>query len=586
MRPFFVTAAEARKQPRWLFFTLCFVYVLPGFVSRDPWRNDDAASFGVVTTMLRGNGIDWLRPNIFGVPVFDEGPMFFWLASIATKALPFLESHFAVRLFSALLLALALLAVWYATYTLARRPEAQPADPFRLSATPIDFARAVADISVLVTMSCFGIVVRAHETTSEVMQLSLMALYLLGAGYALAYPRRGALVAGIAIGLSTLTKGPVVGVAMIATTLLLPLTIQPFALVRRQFLSIALAVGLGISLAWPIALWLSGVSGKIHLVRWALEAAPSLRNPTELFASLGWTLKATPWYLWPLWPVAIWTVIRWRGAIAQPVTLLPILLASVTAVLLLLSGSSSEANLMMLIPPLAVLAAIGLPTLSRSLTNLLDWLAVMIFTTFGFIIWAYYLALASGFPAPMAKSAARYAAGYDLHLNMINAGFALALTVGWLALVYWRMSGQRKPIWRTITLSGAGLALVWGLLMSLWLPVFNHRKTYRDVGSQIMAALPSNHGCVSSMGLSLSQRAILGYFVDMKFAEQHPAEQPCEWLLIADKTTARIAPPETPRWQLLWKGARVADRQERVRLFRLAEKPSRLANLPPLLRQN
>jgi 4-amino-4-deoxy-L-arabinose transferase-like glycosyltransferase len=577
MRPFFVTAVEARKQPRWLLIALCFVYVVPGFVFRDPWKSDDAASFGVITTMLRGTGKDWLLPNIFGLPVLDSGPMFFWLSTLAVKAMPMLESHFATRIFSALLLTLALIAVWYATYTLARRPEAQPADPFRLSANPIDFARAVADISVLVMMSCFGIVVRTHETTSELLQLSLMAVYLLGCGYALSYPRRGALIVGIAIGLSTLTAGPVVGIALFLTTLILPIAIQPFRLVSTSFLSIAVGAGLIISFAWPVALFIQGTQGRYHLLHWALESAPSLRNPIELFTSLRWTVKSTPWYLWPLWPIAIWTVIRWRGSLSAPVVLLPILLASVTEALLIFSGSSNETNLMTLVPPLAVLAAIGLPTLSRSVTNLLDWLAVMIFTTFGLIIWAYYLALATGFPERMSRSAARYAAGYDLHLSGLNASFALIATMGWLALVSWRVSGQRKPIWRTITLSGAGLALIWFLLMSLWLPVFNHRKTYRDVGNQIIRALPADHACVQAVGLSPSQRASLGYFTQLRFAEQFPEKLPCDWLLVADKTTAPIAPPDSSKWVLQWEGARIADRQERVRLFRAGGSQFQLA---------
>ncbi len=578
MRPFFVTAAEARKQPRWLLLAMCLVFVIPGFVARDPWRNDDAASFGVISTMLRGATSDWLRPNIFGIPVYDEGPMFFWMAGLWAKALPFLETHFAVRLFSALLLGFALVAVWYATYTLARRPEAQPADPFRLSANPVDFARAVADISVLVTMSCFGLVVRAHETTSEVLQLSLMALFLLGGGYAMANPRRGGVLVGLALGLTTLTEGPVIGLAMLTTAVLLPLTIQPFRLVARPFLTVALAIGLVVSLSWPLLLWINGKAGQHHLLLWVLGSAPSLRNPIELFSSLGWTLKATPWYLWPLWPIALWTVIRWRGALTQPVIFLPILLATITEIFFLFSGSGNESNLMVLVPPLAVLAAIGLPTLSRAVVNLLDWLAVMIFTTFGFIIWAYYLALATGYPAAMARSAARYAAGYDLHISWLNAGFAFAATTGWLGLVFWRVSGQRKPIWRTITLSGAGLALIWFLIMSLWLPVFNHRKTYRDVGNQLMQVLPTDHGCVQAVGLSLSQRAILGYFVKLQFAEQHPEKQPCEWMLIADKTNVPVPPPDSSSWLIQWEGARVADRLERVRLYRLAVKPSLLAS--------
>jgi 4-amino-4-deoxy-L-arabinose transferase-like glycosyltransferase len=587
MRPFFVTANEARKLPRLLLLLLCVLYVVPGFLGRDPWRNDDAASFGVVVTMLRGASQDWWLPNVFGQGFYDEGPLFFWVSALASKALPWLESHFAMRLTSAVFLGLSLVGIWYATYSLAKRPEAQPADPFRLAASPTDFARAVADISILVMMSCFGIILRAHETTSEVFQLSLMALFLLGCGLGLSSPRLGGLLAGLGIGATTITKGPILAFALFTTACLLPLFLRQYRLETRKFFIPLICVASFVGLPWPMILLFGNAADQSHLAFWLASGFPGWLDPKQMVSSFVWTLRSIPWYLWPLWPIALWTLIRWRGQWDQPIIVLPGLTATSAAIAFLVTGQSNESQMMALVPPLAVLAALGLPTLGKSVTNLLDWLAVVIFSTFGLIIWIYFIAGVSGWPLKIANSAQRYAAGYPLQIDGPELALAMVATMIWIGVVLWRFSSVQKPIWRTIVLSGSGLALVWFLLMSLWLPIFNHRKTYRDVSQEISAIIPKQTQCINSAGLSLSQRAILGYFLAIPFAEQTSHNQVpaladskapvpskkitrrhCDWLLVADKTNKPIAGPDSKQWELRWEGRRVADRQERVRVYR------------------
>src|SRR5690606_27553447 len=90
MRAFLVTRLQARKLPRWALLLLCGLYVLPGFIGRDPWRVDDAAGFGIALTMARGGPLDWLVPNIAGMRVVDEGgPLPFALAAVVAKLLSF-----------------------------------------------------------------------------------------------------------------------------------------------------------------------------------------------------------------------------------------------------------------------------------------------------------------------------------------------------------------------------------------------------------------------------------------------------------------------------------------------------------------
>src|SRR5690606_34519739 len=183
MRAFLVTRLQARKLPRWALLLLCGLYVLPGFIGRDPWRVDDAAGFGIALTMARGGPLDWLVPNIAGMWVVDEGgPLPFVFAALVARAFAFLAPmHLSARLASAAGLALTLVAFWYASYALSRRPGLQPPDPLGAGASRTDFGRAIADSGLLVLLACIGLITRMHETTAAAGQVGLVTMFLFGA---------------------------------------------------------------------------------------------------------------------------------------------------------------------------------------------------------------------------------------------------------------------------------------------------------------------------------------------------------------------------------------------------------------------
>jgi hypothetical protein len=293
-----------------------------------------------------------------------------------------------------------------------------------------------------------------------------------------------------------------------------------------------------------------------------------------------------------------------------------------------LNGYASEATLIPLAVPLAMLAAIGLPTLARSLTRLIDWFTVAVFSLFGLGVWGWWLAGLSGWPAKPAAQALRFAAGFPgfgavsppltglpepglaaMFGPSFGSTFGLAVyagviaSLGWLALVRWRISRQPPMLWRPVVLAGAGMTLAWFLLMSLWMPIFNWRNTYRDVSRELRAALDQQNpsidrsgarpptdplnpaqpqSCIGQRGLDLAQRASLAWFADLRFTDnpadrqadgQHQlqpeplASGPCGWLLLVDHR-ARVQPEPDPSWTLVWEGRRRADRNERFRLYR------------------
>jgi len=566
VKPFFVTALQAAKMPRWLLLLMCVLYVVPGLVGRDPWRYEDAAGFGVAWTMAvatRG-AADWLMPNVVGVPMLEEGPLPFWLGAIAIRVLPFLAPDTAVRGVAMVWLALGLVCIWYATWLLARRPETQPMDPFGASANAVDFGRAIADAALLLTLATFGLLARAHETTAESAQVAWIAVFLLGCALTLERPTLGGMLAGLAIGLTAASRGLPLAAALLMAAVLLAARGGAFRLVARPMLAGLLPTALLLASAWPLALAAQGEAGRDHLAAWLGWNASLVSGPS--LDTVAYAAQTIPWFFWPAWPIAGWALWRWRGRWLEPALAVPIVCAAMVAVVAVLSPRGSEAMLLPLVPTAAMLGALGLPTIRRGLISLIDWFAVMTFTLVGAALWAYWIAFQTGWPPRMAFRAQQSVLGFLPSVDLFEVVAGALVTLAWLGLVAWRVSRQPRAMWRSVILSSGGIVLAWCLLMTLWLPAGNHRKTYRDAAQQAGLVVSVRHGCVATLGLDVAQRATFAYFGALRLDDTRPD---CEWLLVADRANAPLDPSEVPgTWRQAWRGQRPVDRLEQFRLFR------------------
>lgn len=570
MRPFILTELQAGKLPRWGLILLCALYTLPGLLGRDPWRVTDAADFGVSLTLAQGRWIDWVLPNLAGAPAFDRGPLSFWLSALPARILHFAPEHLVVRMVAALGLAAMFASFWYAVYVLARRPSLQPSDPFGASASRIDYGRALADSGVLLLIASFGLLVRLHETTAAAAQVVCMTLFLFGAATALERPRRGGIITGLAIAALGLTKAwPNALGLMIALCLLCALS-QPYRIVARPFLARALGLAIVLIAVWPVSLLLQAGPYTAYLHRWI--AAPisdlGLQN-----GSIGYFFRTAPWFFWPAWPIAVMAVYRWRARLDEPAIALPLLSLLGLSAYALIGNDTNEAALLPMAPPVVLLAVIGLPTLKRAVVSLIDWFSVTVFTLFGIAAWAYWIALVTGVPAKMSYRASQLAIGTKPGDVIVELLLGIAASVAWLLLVRWRISRQPPMIWRAVVLSSAGLVLAWFLLMTLWLPMFNQRNTYRDVSERLAAALPASYDCIETRGVPPAERASLLYFGKLRFAEQAPAfvARRCAYLLVYDEgPIAKSIRPSEVGWQFIWEGRRPNDPLQRLRLYRRA----------------
>jgi 4-amino-4-deoxy-L-arabinose transferase-like glycosyltransferase len=566
VKPFLVTTLQAAKMPRWLLLLMCTLYVVPGLVGRDPWRYEDAAGFGIAWTMAQAvrGGADWLMPNVVGVPMHEEGPLPFWLGAIAIRALPFLAPDTVVRGVAMAWLALFLVCVWYATWLLARRPEVQPADPFGASASRSDYGRAIADCALLLTLATFGLLARVHETSAESAQVAWVGVFLFGCALALERPALGGALAGLAVGLTAMSRGLPAAVALSIVALVLPARVGAFRLVARPMVTAFVPVALVVSLAWPVALSVSGPAAAEHLDAWLGWNRGLVGGPSR--DTLAYSIETVPWFFWPAWPLAAWALWRWRERRLEPALAVPAASLAALALVALLSPRGAESFLLPMVPSVAMLGALALPTIRRTLTSVIDWFAVMTFSLIGTALWAYWIAFQTGWPPRMAFRAQQSVLGFAPEVDLFEVLAGAVVTLAWLGLVAWRVSRQPRAMWRSVILSSGGMVLAWCLLMTLWLPAGNHRKTYRDVAQQAGIVVSASHRCVATLGMDVAQRASFAYFGRLKLDD---ARDDCEWLLVADRVTSPLDPALVPgAWLQAWRGQRPVDRQEQFRLFR------------------
>ena len=594
VRPYLVTSADAARLPRWIPLLFCAVYVLAGLIGRDPWRTDDAIGFGISHTMLTGSTIDWLVPNVQGELVPEGGPLPFWLGALGMMAARLfnallsgflghaangwlITADLAMRLTAALGIALSMVMLWYAARNLAMRPEIQPLDPFGAGASPQDFGHAVADAALLAVLACFGLIAPIHETTANAAQVPCVAGFLYGLSLCMNHPRRGGLIVGTAIAASLLTYGVPLAVALLLSVLLLVFIVRPYRLVAGWILATVLPVALVGSLAWPALLaYFSQPDAMVQAMPLAegtatvpVTAAASQQVATFFQGWLEWNASMVgapsmatlsrlggtlPWYLWPLWPFVLWGVWRWRTGCREA----PIAVALVPLLLMLLASllnpqtADHQNTLTPMVLPMAILTGITLPMIRRSMVSIVDWFAVMIFSVASLAVWAYWVAFLSGWPPRMAMKAEAALPGFIAHISVSELAIGLLATGAWVLLVVWRVSRRPRPFWRPMALSSGGMVLTWLLLMTLWMPAGNWRKSYQELVTPTRELFAGEPGCVMHAGLDQGELALFSYYAGARFvrlpelrATEQPAATPCScpWLLVADDTPGPIDLP-------------------------------------------
>jgi len=565
-----VSAAAAARLPRSLLWTLLLLYGIAGLLGHDPWFQDDAAGFGIMWTMAHGHTMDLWLPNVFGAPVAEEGPFPYWVGAVLIRLFgPIFGDAMAARITCLLWLLLGTMALWYSTYGVARRAEAQPvAFAFGGEANARDYGRMLADISVLLFLGTIGIAVRLHQTTVEGAAVALLAMTLLGMTLALERPRAGEWLAGLALGALALTRGVVPALFAVPAVFIASALVYRGANRWRIPVTTTL-VGSVIFAVWPVtAMTLYPERAPDFFAAWRTWSIESVGFPGA--AELGRIGRNFPWYVWPLWPLGLWTVYAWRHALRAPHVALAGLLSIAMLARLFFSSAPSESMLILTVPALVPLAAFGATTLRRAAENAVDWFAIALFSLLALGAWAYFIAMQTGTPPKMAASVARLIPGFTEKASPIATIAALITTAAWLGFVIWRVRARPPMLWRGPMLEAAGLTLTWVVINLLFMPAFNYNRSYAGLAEQVAAQIQRTGGspCVYAHRLLPAHRALFALLGGLHFVRPEQ-EGDCLVALHRDSRRSRLddEPPPGP-WQLIWEGTWPTRQDETFRLYR------------------
>lgn len=517
------------------------------------------ATFGYMREMARG-ATSWLDPQLLGMRPDADGLLPYWIGAWALQWGPaWISPVLLTRLPFTAMLALTLVATWYAVYHLASNPRAQPvAFAFGGEANPTDYARAIGDGGLLALIASLGLAQLSHEVTPHLAQLCFAALTFYAAaaiGYRILVP-----ALGLAAGLTGLVLSAAPSLAVLfggGAALLHLLAADPATGGRRRALRSAGILAL-------LTLLVAALASALELWRWRILLPQD--DGSKDWRALARLLF---WFTWPAWPLVLWTLLRWRRQLmSRAISLhlaLPLWFAGV-AIFAALTTKPADRALLLALPALATLAAFALPTLQRSVAALIDWFTLLFFSGGAVVIWIIWFAMQTGVPRQAAANVFKQAPDFQARFSLPIFLVALCATLVWAWLVKWRVGRHQSAIWKSLVLPAAGAALCWLLLMTLWMPLLDYVRSYKVAVAEVAAQVAPER-CLQALDISRDQVAALQYHGGFT-VEPATAQARCRWL-VADpgldgKQDARLDPD---RWRLQARVRRSSGKDDEVLLF-------------------
>lgn len=526
---------------------LVLCWVVFGLIGHDPWKPDEAYTWGLVNHILKTGHM--VVPTLAGEPFMEKPPLYFITAAgTASLFSDWLPLYDGARLASGLYIGLAILCTALAARSLFGRPRGA--------------------VAALFLAGSLGLALDAHEMITDTSLFAGIAMAFFGLSLALARPRFAGFLIGTGAGIGFLSKGLIAPGLIGLVALALPLLLSVWR--TRPYVA-ALAWGSLFALPW--------------LVIW--PAALYQQSP-QLFREWFWVnnwgrffgfvhlgpensrwfyLKTLPWYAFPAWPFAVWTLWRSRARLpGDPGLQLATVMAAVTLLVLTASHDSRELYAMPLLIPVAVLAAADFPAAPSVLAKVLQYLSLILFPAMALALWGGWIAFSTHWPSGLYSAIADRLPG-----ARVMTGGPLALAILASGIVFYALFRQPRGGGAMPALKSwvAGLTLVWILLTTIWLGPINTVKSYRGMMVSLTQHLPAGHGCLSSENLGEPQRALLDYYGGIRTQRKDLTGRiDCHWFLLSQLGTP-IAPwSQGPRWQEVWSGHRPGDHAEHYALFR------------------
>lgn len=525
---------------------LCLIWLGTGLVGHDPWKPDEAYSFGLIYSMLQSG--DWLVPTLAGEPFMDKPPLFYWTAAALAKLFsPLFSLHDGARLASGLYTTLTLLFIGLAGRKL--------------------YGENRGWAAAIILIGCLGMLVRAHEMITDLALLAGCAMMLYGFIHSQARVLRAGFWIGTGTGIGFMSKGFISPVLLILIAAFLPGLFKIWR-TRNYFNSLAVSALFALPwlTIWPLLLYLRSPQLFIdwswgHNIGNWFDYAKAGPN-TESF----YYLKNLPWLAWPALPLAIWVVWKSRKRLAQRDDLqLPLVVFGVMLVTLSLVPNIQEVFALPMLLPIALLATASLSMLKRGAANALDSFGLITFALLAILMWWGWAGLLLDNQAKITHWLKDFQPGFEPELHTTPFIIAIIATVLWLVMV-WRVGRSMR---RAVVNWAAGMTLTWILAMTLWLPWLDSGKSYRGMVSALQTSLPKKYQCIAGESLGEGQRAMLHYFGSI--ITQRDAKHRCDLRLIqGDKLSKPLF--DEKRWKKIWEGSRKGDKNEHYRLYQRVAK--------------
>jgi hypothetical protein len=537
----------------------CLAYVLPGFLFRDAWKSVDLMSLGFMMDMAQGTS-DWWHPTFRGHSPELLALLPYWLGAGFIELLgPWLQAQYAARVPFIASALLGMGACWFAVFYLSKSSKAQPvAFAFGGEAKEEDYARTMADAALLALIASLGLALPSHEVTPMLIQLCCVCMGFCSISMFTHEKFKSALLGTLSLLGLSLSGAPALSLAMgVICASLIALEPEPQS---HQSLHAwaCLLISLVIALITPRQLW-----------QWRVEW------PHMTWSAWRGTLNLWVWFIWPAWPLALWTLWRWRHHWLTRQwsrhLLIPLSLGLFFCLSALLSVPADRILLLSL-PFWATLAAYALPTLQRSVSALIDWFALIFFCGCAFIIWVVWMAMQTGWPAQPAKNVSRLLPGFVPEFDALSFVVALVATMVWIALVHWRVGRKRHALWVRLVLPAAGAALCWLLLMSLWLPLLDYARSYKPLVAQVAHTIEPDR-CVRVSGLELAQLSAFQIHSNLKVIEleETPSDsthESCNWLLVESASKSNEKQLTQDDWIFVRTIVRASDDNQDMDIYR------------------
>ena len=530
----------------WPLVLLLAIFLLLGTYQHAPWKNEDAAHFGIIWRALQSG--DWLYLH-FSNSTLPEAPLYYWLGGTCVHFLQnWLDAANAARLATTLLASVSLLALYHAARNF--------------------FGQELASAAPLTLVGCLGFLIASHDTQAVMASMTGISLLLLALSAIHINLIAASLILASALSFILLSSGfrllPALGL------LALPLVWHPH---RARIAQAVILAGL-ISGALYAA-WFQQLTNQ-HPDKAALWTTEQIKLLTlhGIRPSFNQLITAS-WFTWPAWPIALLGLWISRHRLNSPGFLVVAGCSASLLLVLILSGEERQALLLLLLPSLCLLSVPGLYAMRRGVESLFDWFGRMTFSLILLALWLAWTAINWGFPAKWAKKSALLAPGFTPEIQLGSLLLALTATLFWLWIIF---SSPRSPLKSLFSWTG-GLILSWILAMSLCLPWIEYQRSYHDMMGQInehiqreeRQSMPTNtlETCVITQGMSEAQFANIDYFLNLPLHRGHPDEpskRNCRYL-IKERNKDELTGLGS-EWKKQWEGQRPGEKSERYQLYK------------------